>query len=303
MGEYDSLESFNLKNHGDRRERLWGQVIQTEFPAYEVLWRRYIVPLTNRINPAILDTSEWIRLRPEVKRLEWMTMCHYSVFYYLARARARMLDDTLPLFPEDVFTLLDTCRDNVGHFFESVRKIFGDFGRPAPRLPTQEPLLCSREDRVKPELERGGFVMAKAYRDVMIHNPVLGRTIDKTAEALPHWTVLERVKCSWRAAESLKPGDWISCHDLFEALYLDITRFLQDEWQSIIDAMENLRNNPQHAAKFKSYWALEALMPITAPSITLRLDSPAVSGIQVSSNTAIYSPTAVMPRILKKHEK
>lgn len=214
-----------------------------------------------------------------------MTMCHYSVFSYLAHTKDRMLSDTLPLFPEDVFALLDTCKDNVFHFFKSVHEIFDDFGRRAPQLPTQEPFLCSREDRVKPISERGGFVRAKEYRDVMIHNPVFGRIVDKTTEALPHWTVLGSVKCSWRAVDTLKPSDWISCHDLFEALYLDITEFLQDEWESIIGAMEDLRQKPQQAAKFKIYWALGALMPITAPTITLRLDvpPPAFSTVSVPS--------------------
>jgi hypothetical protein len=215
-----------------------------------------------------------------------------------------MLDDTSPLFPEDGFALLDTCGDNVLLFFESVRKIFSDFGYAPPQLPIQEPMLCIREDRIKPKAERGGFVRAKEYRNVMMHNPVLGRTIDKTADMLPHWTVLESVQLSWRAAESLKPGDWISCHDFFAGLYLDITRFLQDEWQSILGAMEDLRYKPQHAAKFKDRWALAGLTPIITPRITLAptVVSQAVSSV-LMSNVALYSPTVVGTVMLKKHEK
>src|SRR4029077_9375151 len=101
MDEYDGLELFSLKNHGDWREVELGPLIQEAFPAYEIFWRRYIVPLTNRVDPAIPpDTPKWIRLRPEVSNtLEWMAMCHYSVFYYLARARKRMRSDTSLLFP------------------------------------------------------------------------------------------------------------------------------------------------------------------------------------------------------------
>ncbi len=304
MDEYVGLEQFNLKTHGDRQEQESYQLIQPEFPAYEVFWWRYIVPLTNRINPKVPSTKpDWIRLRPEVSnRLEWMTMCHYSVFYYLARAKGRMRSENLPLFPEDVFVLLDACRENVLFFFECIAEIFGDFGRPAPSFPRQQQFLCSEKNRGKPESERGGFVRAKEYRDVMVHNPVLGRTMDKTAEMLPRWTVLEPVKHSWRAVEKLTKDDWISWHDLFESLYSDITGFLEDEWRTIIKAMEDLRCKPQHAAKFKRYWALEALVPISAASMTLRLApaaSPTLAGTQVSSNSAAYSPTAVMP-LLKK---
>jgi hypothetical protein len=86
---------------------------------------------------------------------------------------------------------------------------------------------------------------------------------------------------------------------LFEALWQEIAEFLQHEWQSIIDAMEELRSKPQHAAKFKNYWVLPALMPITASSTTVRLRlpptaSPVVSTIGILSS-ATYSPTAAMP--------
>jgi len=304
MGEYDGLDQFTLKNHGDHWEQEWSPLIQAAFPAYEVFWRRYIVPLTNRIDPKISHSNPlWIRPRPGVSdALESMTMSHYSVFYYLARARGLMSANGEP-FPEDVFALLDTCRDNVQSFFESILGVFRDFGLSGPKLPAQDNLLCIESDRTKPNSDRGGFVRAKQYRDVVIHNPVLGRMSDTTGVMLPHWTALERIKVSWQAAETLEPKDWINSHELYEALYRDITLFLQHEWQVIIDAMEELRYKPQHAAKFKTYWALDGLVPnMVLVRLQPLLAAPVASYVVPvigPRTTASYSHNVVNPVMLE----
>ena len=53
MGNYDYLDGFNLASHGDHREQEWVSVIAEHFPVYEVFWRRYVVPLTNRVDPRV----------------------------------------------------------------------------------------------------------------------------------------------------------------------------------------------------------------------------------------------------------
>jgi len=106
---------------------------------------------------------------------------------------------------------------------------------------------------------------------------------------LPHWSALEKVERSWRASEKLRPNEWTNTHDLFEDLYREITSFLQHEWQTIIDGMEDLRSKPQHAPKFIKKWALQRFLPISAPSIKVRL--PIAASAAVTSGTGI----AVMP--------
>jgi hypothetical protein len=114
--KYSVLELFKLESHGDGREIELFPVVRDQFPSYEVLWRRYIVPLTNRILPGFsfpADRDNWIRLRDDVPGA-WLTwaMHHYSVFYYFARAVKRLQSEEYP-YPEDVFSLLDACGDNV----------------------------------------------------------------------------------------------------------------------------------------------------------------------------------------------
>src|SRR6267143_1825515 len=128
---YENLERFSLSSHGDNREKPWAKYLLPEFPGYEVFWRRYVVPLTNRIDPQVSQSNNpnlWIRLRESVSsRHERMVMHHYSVFYYLARAMERIRMEQSAELPEDIFSLLDACGDNVNAFFNSIREILRDF--------------------------------------------------------------------------------------------------------------------------------------------------------------------------------
>ena len=72
------LERFNLDEHGDRLERRLWPHLREKFPLYEVLWRRYIVPLTHRLEYELLP-AEQIRFRHEMKEFELFAMSHYSV--------------------------------------------------------------------------------------------------------------------------------------------------------------------------------------------------------------------------------
>jgi hypothetical protein len=288
MSEYEALERFDLREHGDHWEKeLWG-FVEEAFPAYEVFWRRYVVPLTNRIKPTI-GPPEWIRLRSEIKSgnsLERMTMHHYSVFYFLARARKRICEDKpLPL-PEDVFSLLDACRDNILHFFQAIGIIY-TFSKPSLGVPTDEGDLC----RVCPTL-----ASIKGYRNTILHNPVLGRRADREREFLPKREFLARVEDSWREAERLKGDEVVDSHELYEQLYRDLTAFLEKQWREIIGCLDANRNS----SKFRTIWNLEPLLPIVRPpQITLGLLLPPVASpvatvimtISSSSATFVASPS------------
>jgi hypothetical protein len=131
MSEFDKLDGFHLLLHGDGREKDWWPLISADFPAYQEFWRKYIVPLTNRVDPTINQQNnyaEWAGARQGIDSIfEKMAMHHYSVFYFLARAtRAIRLDKSS--YPEDVLYLLDACGGNVHQFFVVMRKIAGKLG-------------------------------------------------------------------------------------------------------------------------------------------------------------------------------
>lgn len=279
MSDYQALEQFKLETHGDRWEQEWWPLVKNDFPAYEIFWQRYVVPLTNRICGPQMSEREWTRLRPGVSdRLERMTMFHYSVFYNLARATERVRK-TSQLFPEDVFALLDTCGDNLIPFCRTILEILGDFGRSIPRgLPTQ----------------RGGeelapFLEVQEYRDAILHNPVLGHAMDRGASQLPRRAALDSVKLSWRAVARLGPDEFVDSRELYKRLLAEITTFLEAKWRQIIAALDAVRDGE----KFKKQWALQGLLPIAGPPkpIASVLNPLSASGTIVVRGTIAASAT------------
>lgn len=279
MGNYDELETFMLKDHGDRWEREWGHLIATDFPAYAVFWRRYIVPLTNRISATPSRSErEWTRLRPEVsERLEQMTMAHYSVFYYLARA-ANRISASDPPFPEDVFALLDASGDNLRLFFGIMREILGDLNQPSPVLPIQKP-------------EFGPFFEVQKYRDTILHNPVLGHAVDRGLTRLPRAEVLGKLKGSWRAVAQLGPDQFVDSGDLYKRLLKEITGFLEEKWREIIGALDGVRD----LEKFKKQWALQGFLPMAMQPMPNATVINPTSASEAQGSGIAASPTANVP--------
>jgi hypothetical protein len=193
MSEYQNLEKFNLAEHGDAIEHRWAASVLGIFPRYEEFWKKYVVPLTNRVRPDVPRENEnWLRFRSDApQRLERMAMYHYSVFYYLARGLDEMNAQNLE-YPEDAFTLLSACGENVLRFCRQISKIAKDFGK-TKFLPNQPPDLCLDTD------PQGCFVEVENYRDTLLHYPVLGRRVAGSRLYLPKRECLDDVKESWRA--------------------------------------------------------------------------------------------------------
>lgn len=291
MSNYDYLDEFTLASHGDHREQEWGPAIREYFPAYEIFWRRYVVPLTNRVDPSISFSNRdlWIRLRDGVRpEYEQMAMHHYSIFYYLARAIVRIRSGK-SVFPEDVFASLDACGDNVRAFFAAMRSILKDFGVHTDFLPVQKDQLCVGEERSKPKMLRGAFVEVQAYRDTILHNPVLGRGMQVSREFLPKPEFLPKVELSWREAARLESEQLIESQELYAKLLSDCGSFLQRTWEPLIANLDGVRETD----KFRKQWALNTRFPATAPPQVIASTSQPLSAS--GAHAMPDSPTAVMP--------
>src|SRR5437867_10844183 len=159
------LEQFRIENrHGDRTENdLWA-VVADDFPNYERFWRLYITPLTRRIEPNRTG-PHWIRIRPEAKRFEQMAMRHYSTFTYFAHATKRLKTaDTYELLANIVLFLLDTSIDNLEAFFKEIEAFHRDCG--------------VKISFGQPRQENKYLKQIVDYRNVLVHNSVLGRVVD-----------------------------------------------------------------------------------------------------------------------------
>jgi hypothetical protein len=233
VDELNSLDLFDLGTQGDRHEREFWPLVSKQFPSYEILWRWLIVPLTFRVDrrAASLDLQEWIRFRPGIPvKYEHMAMAHYSVFYFLGRAWKRFSEGTSFEYPEDVLFLLDSVGDNFKCFLSAMNDIGKDCGIKVfdPGKITQFP----KEFEPFPEIS--------AYRDVLLHNTVVGRAVDVEKTAIPRWhrdkseSPLEKVKHSWRAAGQLSPEDLIATEDLLKRLITEACKLLEDHWQAAL---------------------------------------------------------------------
>jgi hypothetical protein len=299
MGSFDNLDAFTLTDFGDHHEqRLWS-LVSAAFPAYEIFWCRYIVPLTNRIDPNITfpqDRDSWIRLRSDVHEpQERLAMHHYSVFYYLARAAER-INSVESEFPEDVFSLLDACGDNALAFCRLARKILPDFGLSIDFLPSQKDQLCCAANRQKLGKHRGGLVEVQEYRDTILHNPVLGRGIQASRQLLPKREFLEEVKLSWTKAARLTAEQMVESKPLYAKLLRETASFLQETWGVLIQKLDAVREGD----KFKKQWSIdEQFLPIAPAPVLSRTsrptaDSSAGSFISPASSHAFNVPVTIL---------
>jgi predicted transcriptional regulator len=278
IGPYDNLEKFNLDDHGDHHENQRWSVVKTRFPNYEIFWRRFIVPLTNRIDPAISQGDvRWIRLRPIVpEQFEKLAVCHYSIFYYLSRAAQRrtQVSQDQPAFVDDVVYLYETCLENVHHFFGALRDLATDFNVQVDYLPKQHP---HNYPRVAWDIY--------AYRNVLLHNPVLGRRVSDVGTWLPKIPAriktsqqacdhLAQFRFSWKKVEKLPQHDFIAADTLLQSFEEGVSNYVNDTWGKLLMDLQTMRSQE----KFIRILGLKPLLPIEAPAVPSVLQPRAASG-------------------------
>jgi hypothetical protein len=274
MSGSEKLESFNLLDHGDRHERERWPLVRDRFGNYEIFWRRYVVPLTNRVcGLPVPDDTSWIRVRNDIPP-EWekIAVCHYSVFYHLSRAAERRIEQTKlepgkPTHPEDAISLLQTCCENVSDFYDALRAVNGAAVNYLPRqLPNAFPLFFRKID---------------VYRNLLIHNPVLGRGEKDGETLLPRlpddpkgfdaWK--NRFRFSWRAVEILDAENLISAQVLLKALEDELARYFDQAWARIIDSLKsrNLHESLKSVLKVPDFGEQITLsQPLTASGTFLK---------------------------------
>ena len=293
MDGLDRLDLFHLGEHGDRHEREFWPLLSKLFPSYEILWRRLIVPLTCRIDPRLAATPEqWIRLRPGIpERHEQTSMAHYSVFYFLGRAAKRCAEEKTALeYPEDVFFLLDSVGDNLKHFRRAMNDLATDCGRTVFKSP--------REDAPP-------FKEISAYRDIFLHNPVIGRGVGVEKTYIPKWSAdksaspLERAKASWREAERLTQGDMIATDDLLDRLIRDVGCSLESSWQTAL--AEVMREPFLH--KMVKVTGLTDYLPVQGPPSPVEWVLPSGMYSSLGSNTTFAMPPASGAYLVKPSER
>lgn len=262
------FEQFTVEADGDRHEQTFWKLLQEDFPAYQVFWRQYIVPLTNRVDPSISrEDNRWIRIRPSVSdEYLRMVMGHYSVFHFLGRATTRMQAPENVEYAEDVLYLLDSAADNLAHFLKALIKIAKDADTQFAFRPDQFPKTL---DPVFQEIS--------TYRDTLLHNPVLGRRTDLSVEFLPRYKVLQHVKVLWRNAESLPDSDFVESKDLLTRLCAEMKESLQKIWVDILKTL----NESRVWEKMAENTGLAVFLPIRTQPLTATTSQPVATSGQI----------------------
>ena len=233
----EQLSKFALMMDGDRHERELWPLLSKDFPLYEKLWQRLIVPLTRRVEPSVsVDSIDRTRLRISIaQRDERIAMAHYSVFYFVGRARRRLATDEAALEnPEDVFFLLDSAGDNLKRLCLALNEFAKDWG--GQIFDTK---MANFPKGFKP------FEEIEAYRDALLHNAVLGRGVNVNKVFLPKWhkrpprSPLDKVARSWREAQKLTQEDLINTKVLFDRLFQELFELLDKLWSAALQALES----------------------------------------------------------------
>ena len=166
---------LSLALHGDTYERESWRRHQQQLSGYESIWLKYVVPLTNRIDSRISPKDDnWIMLRRVSHQWQHFAMANYSTLYYFCRAKD--LQATAPQFYEALFNYLRMCTYNLFALLESCDEILG-------------------QHRVLTGIVTGSAICTtiKRYRDILLKNPVVGRSRIIGRGSLPNEAALVRL--------------------------------------------------------------------------------------------------------------
>jgi hypothetical protein len=115
---------------------------------------------------------------------------------------------------QSVLYLLDSVGDNFRLFMENVNGVAADSGL----------IVFNRGYIEQFPRDAGPFQEISDYRDVLLHSPVLAKTIHEGNTYIAKWSgdknqsPLERSKKSWREAEKMPLGDFVETRELLERL-------------------------------------------------------------------------------------
>jgi len=284
------LDGYHLSEHGDETEKEFWPFLSDGFPAYELLWRQLIVPLTKRVDPRVLSSSpEWIQLRTEVPPVyEKISMRQYSAFYFLGRAAKRFAQEKAGAVkhPEDIFFLLQAVKENFNCFRQLIDALGKSFGI--------APIFTTAVNDLPP------FHEVSEYRNAFLHNPVIGRAVDGDRMYLPKWNKsggpLRRAMVSWRAAQRLLPEDLINTADLLERLINEVRNSLEDAWRAALGMV----TKPAFRQQVRKATGLEELLAGNPLASGVEVRTPALgsySGGGSNSHTGIVQVPAMLRTI------
>jgi hypothetical protein len=118
---------YSFSKNGDKLERKYFRTVIDLFPNCELFWKKFITPLTNRIDVSIIDAKRIINERPSAdKPFVDLAIVHYSIFLNLVYAKFCIKNRGKQLsYFENFYSHLGTVIDLADDFlFRLIKLIF-----------------------------------------------------------------------------------------------------------------------------------------------------------------------------------
>jgi hypothetical protein len=276
--KFSGLDAFNIRDHGDNRERDSWNTVAGPLSEYESFWRALVVLLTNRIDPGISAGSEWMRLRPSIPiEYEKLAMHNYSVLYYLATARRVISENGMRLasgghpLPEQTFLALQAAVEQTKTLKSCAVRILVGLGLRPKIIPKRPEAL---------------YRTIGAYRNALTHDPVLGRAVSHGRELLPPENLLPKQgkPLLWRDAAKIPTNKMVDGLQLENELWQRFAESVQELWSALAQEFVLARA----VDKFRAELGLSSLLPIRRPIEPASVHGPiSVSGF-ISARSDVH---------------
>lgn len=270
QSDFTNLEELRLLDHGDAIERFYWPQVSHAISEYEVFWKRFVVLLTNRVNP--LAFTDWIMLRDGLPaEYESLLMANYTTFYHCVVAHEQ-IEIGRQAKADHGFNHPDLFFFSAKACLENLNVLHGKAGE----------LL--RRANITPSLPKSPDKLIHAitsYRDVFTHRSHLGRGSQHGRGLIPKLEHLPKSKNDpkllWSYTMGLGVNEMTDSLDYQSALWKELATHLQGFWKGLAEAFEAFRLDPTFVADVK----LEQFLPIY-PNIASDIMPSQVSSIAAS---------------------
>ena len=195
-------------------------------------------------------------------------MAHYSVFYWVGRGLEK-LEQTEDSYPEDVLFLFDSALDCLDIFIADVRRVAKDSGQKLKSIPSGTVSKSAQ-----------AFRTVRAYRNTILHSPVLGRRIALDGTFIVKEDHLRRAKESWMHAASLPADAFVRVPTLLSEVAGAFLAALEQIWSRLTF---ELLESPAFVQKFQRVIAAAAKEECSKESA-----HPASSANALSASGALF---------------
>ncbi len=281
--DFTNLDQLCLLDHGDAIERFYWPAVSNSLSEYEIFWKKFIVLLTNRVDPSA--GKEWIMLRKGLsEEYESLLKANYSTFYHCVVAYAQIeigrkaKSERGFNHPELFFFSAKAC-------LESLQALQAQAGRLLRRAAIEPHFPRSPNDLIH---------AITSYRNVFTHQGHLGRGSQHGRDLIPKLKHLPETtqdpKRLWSHTMALDAQEMTDALDYQSELWVELAKYLQGTWKGLAEAFERFRLD----TTFVNDIGLARFLPIytgIASNVMLSLANPhAASGTMVYANNPSTRP-------------